>query len=615
MPRSRRGRRIRNRDDAYYYEDYAPRRRGPLAALSRFFTGVVTFFLVTIGAILLFCILLLIVFNFTVFTTILTYALFVAGGLAVLGILYLAIRTITAISQRLSQASIARAHAKQEQQKAMQARVQVQGQQFELARKKETVAVQQQARDFAPASEAPRRTRVLSLPAEEDASSFAPAWEDPHRMHVLPPGMETPASVGVRAASPGQQRVFYYRDYQHQIQPGQLIIGIRPDGTARIGSWQDFKITLILGASSSGKSTTVLEKCLCLVESGGQLVICDPGGFKPDSLIQRLGPLQHARMPGTTLALEHADIMKNVERFRVELERRRRGADMTTPLLLVVDELNGLLMDKDIKKELTELLEKFAQQARGYNMFMVLCAQRASGLAAIRNSVISFVCHKCPEMEAAKILPSRYAKLAPQLGIGQSFVSDANGFIEALQQIFISPEDIAAARITHIAPPGTLHHRTTEPIAPHIKRREARMTDDLAPQKPLTIPPRQPASASWGDLPAEEEQRRQYGAASRLHKTRLVQQPPPSRTIEPFKETPLRTADGSADDTVLVPATPLPTLHYPSAPTGPASNTTSVVPLPEAPTPQGTVPGHAPAADQFARLAHLRKRKPSQPKI
>jgi hypothetical protein len=143
---------------------------------------------------------------------------------------------------------------------------------------------------------------------------------------------------------------------------------------------------------------------------------------------------------------------------------------MTTPILLVIDELNGLLMDKDIKKDLTELLEKFAQQARGYNMYMILCAQRASGLATIRNSVISFICHKCPEMEASKILPARYAKLAPELGVGQSFVSDANGYIEPLQQIYITAEDIAASVGGTQHPTATLYNRRTEPLVPRNSR-------------------------------------------------------------------------------------------------------------------------------------------------
>src|ERR1019366_4554149 len=306
-----------------------------------------------------------------------------------------------------------------------------------------------------PAQQSPYRTRNLRDINQEPLVRVLPALSEPE------PEMSELEALGM----PMKGQIFAYKRYRKYLKPGQLIIGIRKDGSPRIGDWQDFKITLILGASSSGKSTTVLEKCVCHVQNRRLLVVCDPGGFKPDSITQRMGALQDALMPGTIVALEHEDIMMNLERFRVELERRRRGASMDIPILLIIDELNGLLMDKEIKKDLTELIEKFAQQARGYNMYMILCAQRASGLAAIRNSVISFVCHKCPEMEASKILPARYAKLAPQLGIGQTFVSDANGFIDPLQQIYITAEDIADA-CGGTQHPRSAPHPETEPLAP-----------------------------------------------------------------------------------------------------------------------------------------------------
>jgi hypothetical protein len=180
-------------------------------------------------------------------------------------------------------------------------------------------------------------------------------------------------------------------------------------------------------------------------------------------------------MPGTNMALEHEDIMQNMERFRVELEHRRRGASIDIPILLVIDELNGLLMNKSIKKELTELIELFAQQARGYNMYMILCAQRTSGLAAIRNSVIGYICHKCPEMESSKILPSRYAKLTPELGVGQTFVCDADGQIEPLQQTLILPEDMQRPSRQRTATTSSVPQRPTPPQQDVISPQKDRM--------------------------------------------------------------------------------------------------------------------------------------------
>jgi len=458
-------------------------------------------FFIALGTIIFFCLVLLIAFNFRLFVQLLSYALIVAAGLAVLGILYVIVRIIAAISHRISLASVARSKARIERERVRieqervhqahiqvrQGRVQVRSQQAKLERenyafyqKYEQPGSSQNPQAHHPI-QSPYRTRTLREVNQEPLVRILPALSQP------PPAPEPVETELEALGMPAKGQVFAYKSYKKYLKPEQLFIGIRKDGTPRVGSWHDFKIVLILGSSSSGKSTTVLEKCLCHVEQGGLLVVCDPGGFKPDSITQRMGALQGALMPGTSVALEHDDIMQNVERFRVELERRRRGASMDIPILLVVDELNGLLMDKEIKKDLTEVMEKFAQQARGYNMYMILCAQRASGLAAIRNSVISYICHKCPEMEASKILPARYAKLAPELGVGQTFVSDANGFIDSLQQICISPEDIAARAGGAHSPLGaTPHHPQTEPIAPRVYGAPARR-QTATPQQKLVL--------------------------------------------------------------------------------------------------------------------------------
>jgi hypothetical protein len=494
MSRKRNTKRSPSRRQRYYddFDDdsYRPRRQpgGFLTPIFRFVQNVVMVLLFVMGAIVLVIFLFLIALHFATFVHILIYALYVVAGLAILGVLYAAARIFTAISHRISEASVARSKAKverervrMEKERVQQARNQVQLQQSEMRR--EEYAFYQK---YAPGSEqSPRRTRVLHdetiTPDQQDVgqtTSREVRRESPYRTRVLPqqadvreqpahPELEPqePKSELEELGMPKKGQIFSYRNYRHLLKPGQLIIGIRKDGTVRIGSWQDFKILLILGSSSSGKTTTTLEKCLCVVDEGGQLVVCDPGGFKPDSLIRRMAPLQGALMPGTSMAMEHADIMHNVSRFQQELERRRRGASMEVPILLVIDELNGLLMDKTIKKELTELIEKFGQQARGYNMYMILCAQRSSGLAAIRNSVISFICHKCPEMEAGKILPARYAKYTSQLGVGQTFVSDADGFIEPLQQTLITKKDLTERASTRLPSP---YRQESEPEPPHV---------------------------------------------------------------------------------------------------------------------------------------------------
>lgn len=546
--------------DSYSYRRPRQKRRGGcLGSIQRFFRAVAIVFITGLGAIVFFLLVLLIAFNFAIFVQILYYALFVAAGLAGLGILYLIVRIITAISHRLSEASTAGSKAKIERERVYQERNQVRSQQAKLAREEYALDERYRAEYY----QRPRQTRVLRehsqdydrLPAPQTAK--LPPQESPYRTRVLsrktvqvapdPIEPEPQESELELLGMPAKGQVFVYKDYKKSLKPGQLIIGIRKDGTVRIGSWQDFKITLILGSSSSGKSTTVLEKCLCLVESGGALIVCDPGGFKPDSLTQRIGSLQEAIMPGTVIALEHDEIMQNMEVFREELESRRRGSSMEIPILLVIDELNGVLMDKSIKKELTELLEKFAQQARGYNMYMILCAQRASGLAAIRNSVISYICHRCPEMEAEKILPARYARYSSQLGIGQTFVSDADGFIDALQQVLITPGDIAARASKRRATPRALHSRQTEPMSPRLygapsrqgklTLRRTQLVQDQSTRATSQVSGsasvRQPGGlgAIWGEEPDVSSSVSATGEVRRPAKN-IPQQPPDTENLD-----------------------------------------------------------------------------------
>jgi molybdopterin-guanine dinucleotide biosynthesis protein len=159
---------------------------------------------------------------------------------------------------------------------------------------------------------------------------------------------------------PGQ--VFYYANYCKLIRPGELIIGIRRDGTARLGTWQDFKVLLILGSSSSGKTTTLVEKALGAARGGGLLVVCDPHGYKQDSLLRKIAPLQGALMPGTIFAIEHADIMHNVETVKRELDRRVRGGSCAVPIFLIIEELNRLQRDKAIANELKAVLQILGQE-------------------------------------------------------------------------------------------------------------------------------------------------------------------------------------------------------------------------------------------------------------
>ncbi len=514
MPRRRyRGysRRSYSHDRPYEYDDYyAARRSGCVGSIRHFFRNLAITILVIVSAIILVLLIVLIVTHLALAAQILLYVLYVAGGFAVLGMIYGVVRIIAAMSHAISSASAARADARLKQEHWRQAQMQVRRSDVEVQQQRVKLAQehhgfqQQRLRDLSTA----RLTQVI-----EDYQQREPGHQPVLLPGSVPPEPETKASQGI-PGMPKKGQVFHYRDYVRLLHRGELIAGIKADRTAHIASWDDFKILLVLGSSSSGKTTTIVEKCLCAVRSGGQLVICDPHAQKPDSLTRRIVSLQSALMPGTVLAQEHQEIMTNLRTVRAEFERRRRGANISTPIYVVVEEVNRLMRDKAIAKELTNFCEEMGQEARGYNIYLILCAQRVSGLADIRNSMIACICHKVSPMESEKCLPARFAKYTAELGVGQSFVLDADGNVFALQQVLVTREDVEALRqrLASACPPAPTYPATTpivRPVPPAPSQQLVLRPAQLArqPAAPYSArPASSPASATWGDPPPASRQ-------------------------------------------------------------------------------------------------------------
>jgi len=281
-------------------------------------------------------------------------------------------------------------------------------------------------------------------------------------------------------------RVVHYRTVQQVIGPGQLLMGIRPsNGTLRIGTWDDQKTVLVLGSSSSGKTTTIIEKVTDAVKGGAHLAVCDPHGYKPDSLIRRITPYEPFLFPGTIFAIEHHNILRNVRLVRQELERRVHGGVYNRPLVLVVEEWNRLQRDPEIAKELTLIAQILGQEGRGFGVYGIFGAQQITGNVELRKSVISVIVHRCDKSEAELVIPARFAKFAPELKTGQSYVKDADGVTEPLQQVLIAREDVeqVAAALVKVMPPSPL--------------------DIVATQRTSELPPMVPLSTSEWDMPTQ----------------------------------------------------------------------------------------------------------------
>src|SRR5437667_4112129 len=200
--------------------------------------------IVVVAVALLVFVVISIVLNFDVFLVILQYALFVAIGLGALVLLYVVVRIGSSISSLLSQASIEAAVARQGKERARQTKMQVEMQRARLARQ---VSITPNA--LGDEYQAPRR-KLPSSPKGEEAQDDE-YQQIPYRTKKLPPSQDDPPAI---PGMPEKGQTFRYCDYQRLVRPGELILGVRRDGTARIGTWQDYKVLLILGSSSSGKS-------------------------------------------------------------------------------------------------------------------------------------------------------------------------------------------------------------------------------------------------------------------------------------------------------------------------------------------------------------------------
>ena len=239
-----------------------------------------------------------------------------------------------------------------------------------------------------------------------------------------------------------QQRIISFAHIRGSIRPGQVLKGIRPDDRVlRLGDWEDFKTLLVLGSMASGKTNTIAEKITEATQGGMLLAVCDPHAHKPDSLYRRIAPLAGFLYPGCTLATTHEDILRNFRFVRGELERRIRGGKHSHKLLIACDEWNRLQRDEAIARELLAIAEILGEEGRDFGVYGIFGTQHVT-YNDLKKYVVSVIVHRCAENEAKLVIPQRYAKLAPELSNGLTYVKDADGMTELLQQPYITSRDI-----------------------------------------------------------------------------------------------------------------------------------------------------------------------------
>jgi hypothetical protein len=256
-----------------------------------------------------------------------------------------------------------------------------------------------------------------------------------------PPTQEAPV---LDAPEPAQLGLVRFSDYVGQIPAGQLLVGVRPDGSPRLDTIKGS--TLVLGKSRSGKTMTIAGRAAQAVRNGALLVVCDPHGHKPDSLVRKILPLQEFLWPGSTLAIDHQAILANVQLARAEMERRVSGGLPGPDMVLIIEEYNRLFDDDELKDDLAAIGKALAREGRGFGIFGYFGAQDMAGgsYAALRKLFLEYVLHRAEYADAfALVRDPELAKQMMQQGKGQTVFIDAEGEREHLLQPLITPRDIA----------------------------------------------------------------------------------------------------------------------------------------------------------------------------
>lgn len=195
-----------------------------------------------------------------------------------------------------------------------------------------------------------------------------------------------------------------YEDVRNYVPQGHALLGVSENGVETC-DFSQLMTCWIVGGSSMGKSNTVALKIDEAMRLGRnlKLLVIDPHAKKTDSLYNKIRPYEQAFL--RPVAQYEDDILASLQWFLGEFKRRLDTGDCGYDLLLVVDEVSNVVESEN--EEIGKLLKKIAricgQESRGFGMFAFFVSQKASGLAWLRNVVITVIAHKMVMMSERKL--------------------------------------------------------------------------------------------------------------------------------------------------------------------------------------------------------------------
>lgn len=223
-----------------------------------------------------------------------------------------------------------------------------------------------------------------------------------------------------------------------------LILGYE-DGKELTGSWLDLYATITAGLPGSGKTTTQRFFAIQTALHGAKFAVGDPhAGAADDSLAATLDPLRDIYL--CEPASEPKAILEIV-RYVADIGHKRvTGQDRnTTPIVLWLDELTGLLGRSDVGPDIAELLERIAQEYRKRFIYLSASGQiwtAARTTSELRDSFASVLCHRMKRSQARLILPTEEAAQVERLGTGRAVLWRTSGATSIVTVPNTTAEDV-----------------------------------------------------------------------------------------------------------------------------------------------------------------------------
>lgn len=284
------------------------------------------------------------------------------------------------------------------------------------------------------------------------AAPAVAAIEGPDRL----PGDEAPAQV----APPDFWSLFH----QGALPKTGFLMGFDLDDRHAVtADWRKLYSALIGGMSGSGKSTLIRSILAQSALQHGRFVVIDPhAGSGDESLAESLTPLR--RLMLCEPAAEDAQIRDALAYVASVGRARLAGKDQDhSPLILVVDELTGLLTRGNVSDELIEALGLIAQETRKVGVYALAIGQQFSSQVmqtSVRNSFVSFISCRA-RRDVARVMSGspEFGKYAESMGIGQAVWMTPQGEIErvAVPNTTQHHLELVAQRIDgvwHASPPA-----------------------------------------------------------------------------------------------------------------------------------------------------------------